>query len=262
MNVVGYWKPNKFKARSLLTAFCAGAPKGSYVYNGIPRKLAQGAAAFYGVTPELMHLWRQAKAERRDWFYIDNAYLDPTREQYYRITKNALQITGEGWGPASRFDALKIAIAPWRISGSHILVCPQSDQFMQYIAGYEGNWADDTVAEIKKRTDRPIVVHTWNRDKRMAYRELPSKLRDCWAVVTWSSAAATTAVLCGVPAIVLGDQSATKAVASTTLDEIENPRMPDNRYEWACCVAQHQFNRMEMRNGHAYRIADAGERPR
>jgi hypothetical protein len=257
--LVGYFKPNKAKAKSLLEAFIAGAPRPSYVHNGVPKQLVPGDVAFYGVTPELVHLWEQAKAEGRTWYYIDNAYLDPCREQYFRITKNALQITGTGFGPPSRFDALKINIEPWRKGGEHILVCPQSDQFMKYLAGYTGNWTEDTIAELRKRTDRKIIVHAWNRDKRMAYRELPVKLRGAHCLVTWSSAAATTAVLCGVPAIVLAEQCATRAVASTTLDEIETPRRPDNRYEWACCLAQHQFNYMEMKNGHAYRIANLGE---
>lgn len=259
--IVGYYKPGKGKAKSLLEAFFEGARQASFICQGVPNQLLPDttAAAFYGVTPELLHLWHQAKAEGRDWYYIDNAYFDPYREQYYRITRNRLQITGEGFGPPSRFDALKIRIAPWRASGSHVLVCPQSETFMRQLAGYKGIWVDDTVSEIKKRTDRKIVVHVWNRDKRMAYRELPVKLRDAHCLVTWSSAAATTAVLIGVPAIVLGDQCCTRPVASTTLDEIENPRRPDNRYEWACCLAQHQFNYLEMRNGFAYRTALAGE---
>lgn len=257
--IVGYWKPGKGKAKSLLDAFIAGAPRPSYVHSGVPKALVPGDVAFYGVQPELVHLWEQAKAEGRTWMYADNAYLDPCREQYFRITKNALQITGTGFGPPSRFDALKINIAPWRTSGSHVLVCPQSDQFMKYLAGYEGNWTEDTVAALEKRTDRKIMVKSWNRDKREWYRELPALLRDCHCLVTWSSASATTAVLMGVPAIVLGDQCCTRPMASTTLDEVENPRRPDNRYEWACCLAQHQFTYAEMKRGHAYRIASMGE---
>ena len=135
--IVGYWKLGKAKAKSLLDAFTQGAchagePNSGVCISGVPKKLMHDSdVAFYGVTPELMHLWQQAKDEGRTWYYIDNAYLDPCREQYFRITKNRLQITGEGFGPPSRFDALKIAISPWRKGGEHILVCPQSEHFMR-----------------------------------------------------------------------------------------------------------------------------------
>ena len=71
MSVVGYPTPNKGKARALLNAFCGGA--GGDVVTEIPKRLLPGAAAFYGVTEATVHLWKQAKAEGRDWYYIDNA---------------------------------------------------------------------------------------------------------------------------------------------------------------------------------------------
>ncbi|MES2018634.1 MAG: hypothetical protein V4484_19260 [Pseudomonadota bacterium] len=249
MNVVGYPTPGKAKARQLLDAFCAGA--GGMVTKRL-EALQPGAAAFYGVVPATKPLWDAARAQGRDTFYMDNAYFDPTREVYFRVAKNSLQHSGLGVSDGKRFAALKIDIKPWRRAGRHVLICPQSDQFMRDVIEYPGSWLADTLASLRKLTDRELRVRAWTGHKREWFRTLPDDLRDCWALVTYSSASAVSAMLAGIPAICSPSDCISSSMAGR-FDQIETPPMPDNRREWAEVVADNQWTLDEMRQGMTWR---------
>lgn len=252
---VGYPTPGKVKARNLLEAFCGGA--GGTVVERIPDRLRPGAAAFYGVTAATRHLWLQARAEGRDWYYLDNAYFDPTREVYFRVARNRLQHRGTGDSTGVRFASLRIGIRPWRAPGRHVLLCPQSDPFMEICAEYPGRWARDTLTALKRVTDRELRVRPWHPDKRAWYRSLPEDLRDCACVVTYSSASAITAMLAGVPAIVTADDAIAAAIAGRDLAQVNDPPRPDNREEFCRVVADNQWTLDEMRSGLAWRMLHA-----
>lgn len=247
--VIGYPTPGKAKARLLLDAFCAGA--GGKVAKDI--RLQPGAAAFYGVVTATLPIWQQAKREGREVYYLDNAYFDSTRQVYFRATLNGLQHTGLGQSDGKRFARLNIPIRPWRRSGSHIVICPQSDSFMREVAGYPGNWLEDTLKLLRERTDRELRVRPWNGNKAAWYATLPDDLKDCWAVVTYSSASAITAMLSGVPAICTAEDCISRSMAGL-VDDIELPPMPDCRLEWAQVVADQQWTTEEMRTGLAWRM--------
>lgn len=253
MSVVGYPTPGKEKARLILDAFCAGA--GGKVSRDTVR-LLPGPAGFYGVVAATKHLYDQARAEGREVVYLDNAYTDPQREVYFRATRNRLQHPGTGRSDGKRFAALDIPILPWRTGGSHVLLCPQSEQFMRDVVGYPGNWLDDTLAALKKYTQRPLRVRPWTGNKREWYRTLPADLRDCWALVTFSSASAITAMLAGVPSICTAEDCIARPLAGR-LEQIEAPPRPDNRREWAGVVADNQWRLDEMRDGTAWRMLNA-----
>lgn len=248
--IVGYPTPGKDKARLLLKAFCGGA--GGSVAPDLSR-LRPGAAAFYGVVPATKPLYEQARDDGRDVVYLDNAYFDQTREVYFRATLNRLQHDGEGESDGKRFDALRLDIKPWRTTGSHIVICPQSDQFMRDVIEYPGNWLHDTLKALRQLTDRELRVRPWQGNKREWYRTLPDDLADCWALVTYSSASAVTAILSGVPAICTAEDTIARTMAGT-LAQIEAPPMPDNRREWASIVADNQWTIDEMRSGLAWRM--------
>lgn len=250
----GYPTPGKAKARMILDAFCAGA-NGSVAES--LTQLLPGPAAFYGVVAETKHLWTQAKAEGRDVIYIDNAMFDATREVYFRATKNRLQHSGLGYSDCKRFDALNLEIKPWRRVGTHVLICPQSDQFMRDVVGYPGSWLKDTVDALERLTDRPLRIRPWTGNKRTWYQSLPEDLKDCWALVTFSSASAITAMLSGIPAIVTADDCVSAPMAGK-LGQVERPPMPESRREWAGLVADNQWSLGEMRAGLAWRMLNNG----
>jgi hypothetical protein len=253
--IVGYPTPGKGKAKMLLDAFCAGA--GGKVVKDVTR-LQDGGAAFYGVVPATKPVYDQAKAIGRDVYYLDNAYFDSTREVYFRATKNRLQHAGAGQSDGKRFDALKLpSIKPWRTSGRHVLICPQSDPFMRDVIEYRGAWLADTLAALRKVTDRELRVRPWTGNKKEWYRTLPADLVDCWALVTYSSASSVTAILAGVPAICTGDDSiANRGLGAGSIADIERPPMLEGRREWASVIADNQWTVEEMRSGLAWRMCN------
>lgn len=248
--VVGYPTPGKEKAKRLLDAFCAGVPGASVARNVPPELPPDAAPAFYGVVPETAHLWEQAKREGRDWYYIDNAYFDPCRERYFRITRNRLQHSGDlDDTDGKRWAALGLDIAAWKPPGKHIVVCPASDQFMRIAAGYPGNWRDDVLAELRKYTDRELRFRPWMANKGLAFKTLPDDLADAWALVTYTSAAAITALRYGVPVFVTAEDCISRPMARTDLAQIEDPYYPEYRERWAMVVADNQWTVDEMRAG-------------
>lgn len=256
--VVCYMVPGKPKSEMMCRAFASGvrANGGHAVLCDQSSTLLPGAAAFYGVRPHQKHLLDQCMEEGRDWYYIDNAYFDPTRQVYFRITRNRLQHVGEGESDGARFAALKLSYELGSQQGKHILLCPQSDEFMDLFCPQGKDWTRRTVDILREHTDREIRVRKWQADKREWYRTLPEDLEDCHALVTFSSASAITAMMHGVPAFVTAEDSICRPVANTDLTLIESPRMPSAVVlrAWMELVADQQFTVSEIQTGLAWRM--------
>src|SRR5690606_38444916 len=170
----------------------------------------------------------------------------------------ALQHSGGGQSDGKRFKALGVEIKPWRASGSHVVVCPQSDHFMRVIAGYPGKWRDEVVAALRQVTDREIRVREWSANKGALSATLEADLVGAHALVTWSSAAAVTAILAGVPVIAMG-QCAASTMSAAAIDDLENLPMRDDRERWASVLADNEWSLDEFRAGVAWRSLNAEE---
>lgn len=241
-SVTCYPQPGKGKALEVCRAFAEGCGANGIearVVEQTPRALLPGAAAFYGVRPHWAHLWTQAKAEGREWFYIDNGYLGRGE---FRVARNAVQ-AAQCRPDFERLAKHGIGLAKWRSSGSHVLVCLQSDEFMTTVAGFTG----DIAQAVRDQTDRPVRVR-----RKYDPRPLAADLADCWCVVTWASNCAVEAIIAGIPAIVLGE-SAAAPMAGDGLDQIEAPPTPDGREEWAASLAASQWSLEEIRRGDCWR---------
>lgn len=253
-SVTCYPQPGKPKSRALLSAFAAGA--GGRVVDDA-RALDPGPAAFYGVVG-LEALYRTARAG--EWYYLDNAYFDCARGTHYRVGVNALQASGADGRPAwERFVRLWPGLKGWRLRGSKVLVCPQSDWYLREVAGYAGGqaqWLELVQAKIRAHTARTIHVRNWDRDKARAAGGFAQDLEDAWCVVVHSSAAANEALLQGVPVFCTGPCAAL-AMGSSDLSQIESPRRPENRAEWAARLAGLQWTVDELRDGTAWRTLHA-----
>jgi len=223
----------KQKAVDICNAFIAGAPRS-----------AEGQV-FYGVNDSNRAAW-----ESGGW-YIDNSYFDSCRQRYFRVTKDAIQHSGLGRSDGRRFKALGIAIKPWR-DGSHIVVVQQSESFMRNVAAYYSDYVADVIVKLADLTDRSLLVRLWTANKHSAGASLQEDLRGAHALVTYSSAAAVTALLDGVP-VAVSRMSAAYPMAGS-IDDIEHLPRPDNREEWASVLADNQFTIEEMRDGTAWRM--------
>lgn len=199
------------------------------------------------------------RARGRDFYYIDTGYFgNPVKGKlYHRITRNDVQYFGPIMDrPDDRLAQTGIGFKKFR-PGQNILLAPPSQKLlMMYDINLE-TWLNNTIEEIKKYTDRPIVIRKkQSRAVRMTEDTMEMALaQDVHCLVTFSSIAAGEALLLGKPAITLGPNAAAP-LCSQSLSEIECLNVPtvDEVRAWAANLAYNQFTEAEMRNGTAWRI--------
>jgi len=244
MALTCYPVPGKEKSKVICHAFVAGAPKHAT------------GAVFFGTEGVMQHFQR---AKSGTWWYVDNSYTDAHRGQYFRVTKNALQIDPRGkTSTGERFAQQRIVVMPEQATDPHglVLVIPQSDDFMKSTLGRKGDWTSETVAKLKSFgvPAHEIRVRPWLRDKKKAYVELHEELVSARLVVTWSSASAITALLRGFPAISESGAARWLTGPLDTLNVLE-PSLPSlvDRATFACVLADNQFTLDEFRDGTAWR---------
>lgn len=183
-----------------------------------------------------------------DVIVAENAYLglDRANRQRYAIAKHGHNGSG-CWpiGDGERWAALGIELKPWRATGAHVLVCPNRS-FGRPDMVMDSEWATKTARELRRYTDRPIVVrpHPGNGPPKVP---LLDALADAWAVVIWTSSAGCEALVQGIPVFamgphwVLGGRTSTLGANSFPhggLKSIDNPALPDrqtamHRLAWA-----------------------------
>lgn len=206
--------------------------------------LLAGDVALFG-HPTLEPLLKEAKEQGRNWFYGDHAFFG--RGQFYRCSRNEYQFDGlSGDDDTARFGRFGIPIRDWRKTGSHVLLCPNSADFMRRFGA--PNWVDETVRELRRYTDRPLRVR-WKYDT----RPIRLDLADCWAVVTFTSNAGVDAALAGIP-VLATMPCAALSMGSGDLSKIEQPVMPGGRDRWAARLANHQWSLHEMARGDLWRV--------
>lgn len=201
----------------------------------------------------------KAIEDGRDFYYIDTGYFgnDKTKH-YHRITKNALQFNLPLWKecPADRFMKTGTEIRR-STPGKNILLCPPSQKALTYWNVDLQEWLENTTEEIKKYTDRPIVIREkQKRHVRTNEDTIEMALsRDVHCLVTYNSIAAVEALILGKPVFVMGPNAA-EPLANTDLSKIEKPVMPavEMVRKLCCNLAYGQFTPGEMIDGTAWSI--------
>ena len=197
-------------------------------------------------------------ANGRTFYYIDNGYFgNHYSKTWFRIIKSHVHdVRSILPRDRSRLDRCQFTVLP-RKQGSKILLAPPSIKSFSIWDINQDQWIENTVAEIKKHTNRPIEIREKRaRWERFATDTIEEALADdVHCLVTYNSVAAVEAVMQGVPAICLGPNAAA-TVCSTDLSEIENPKFPDDdiREAWLRHLSYSQFSFTEMSDGTAWRI--------
>ena len=194
----------------------------------------------------------------RDFYYIDTGYFGNGKKKlYHRITCNDVQNVG----PVISRPRDRLAATGWQpkkfTRGSKILLAPPSQKLLNLYDINLDTWLESVQAEINAYTDREVVVRRkQSRSVRVNTDTMEMALSDdIHCLITFSSIAATEALLFGKPAITLGPNAA-QSLCSRSVSAIENLNIPtmDEVEEWAAHLAYCQFTEQDMRNGTAWRI--------
>jgi hypothetical protein len=163
---------------------------------------------------------------------------------------------------------LGITLRPYRTNGNHILICLQRNGGWSMRGLSTINWMNQTIAEIRKYSNRPIVVRAHPGDKKIKQmlrvnhpnvtlsisERLLDDLQNAWATVVYNSSPSVASLIEGVPTFLtdpLPNHSQTYGIANTDLSKLENPLMPD-RQGWVERLSMCHWNFEELRSGDAW----------
>jgi hypothetical protein len=177
------------------------------------------------------------------------------------------------FGPTNNNDdrrrLLGLSLTPWRTHGEYILICGQHDKSLQWQnMPRMSQWLINTVDELRKHTDRPILFRPHPRcplphiekEFKNVYRQEPKHVSgtyddfdmqfdNIWATISHSSNPGIHSVISGVPSFV-SNSSLAYDVANDIdfLCSIENPLMLD-RTQWLNDYAWTEFTVEEISQG-------------
>ena len=195
--------------------------------------------------------------------------------------------------PSDRWERIKqqqrLEVLPWRKSGTHILIPLQKNndsvvQTMMDRYGSMRNWLNTTIQEIRKYSDRPILIRpslktnvlSWSDAIRLpgvtlstTYKDNPSpdgtkftrnieggpglltELADAWAVVGYNTSTLFESITDGIPTVSL-DPDALTGPCSMPLELLENPPMDIDRTQWLYDMAYISWTMDELQQGVAW----------
>lgn len=162
---------------------------------------------------------------------------------------------------------LNITVKDWRLTGNHILICLQRNGGWSMKGLDVMDWLNETVKEIRKYSDRPIIVRAHpgdknarrylKRDQRWKISDSESILQDlenAWATITYNSSPSVVSAIQGIPVFVTDPHPLTSQaydVANTRLKLIETPGTFD-RIQWLNKLSMCHWNFEELSNGTAW----------
>ena len=166
---------------------------------------------------------------------------------------------------------LNLSLKPWSTNKETILICCQRDGGWSMDGQQLMPWLVKTIMEIKKHSDRKIVVRFHPGDRHSSNHRaslLKYKLQNVFVttnesiltdfemahvVVNYNSSPAVAAAIEGVPVFVLDpERSQAKDIANTDISKIENPILYD-RNVWIQKLAQMHWTSNELTDGTAWR---------
>lgn len=234
-------------------------------------KVEADAAVFYGMAGNLGRIFDDYRAAGKPVVYIDLGYWGRRQngtsigrwKGYHKISVNSRHPTAyfqKFKHGSERAERLGVTLSPWRARGKHILVAGMGAK----AARFEGlgllEWEKATVAELRQRTDRPIVFrpkpncsfsHPIEGSRfSPGTQPLADVLADCHAVVTHHSNVAVEALVAGVPTFCWGGVATPLSLQD--LRQIEEPALPDARQRWLNDVTFCQWSVLEMTEGAAW----------
>jgi hypothetical protein len=168
------------------------------------------------------------------------------------------------WNQFSKWHGVELK--PWRTTGKHILVLAQRPKGFNMFTDQD-EWLANTIATIRKHTQRPIMVRMHPGDgtrfkqieklqKRYGnsitiseHENIKDALVDCWCSVGYASTPNVVSAIEGVPVYVEEPQKSwAKDICFTDLSQIETPPTPDRKV-WADKIANIHWSNSEVKSG-------------
>jgi hypothetical protein len=169
---------------------------------------------------------------------------------------------------------LNVPLRDYRKNGNHILLCLQRNGGWSMGSYDVVDWTARTINEVRKYTDREIVIRAHPGDKGAAQYlspqslmaklgslnnvrlsnspDLVGDLKRCWAVVNHNSSPAVGAAVEGYPVFVTDpERSQCREIAITDLSLIEHPPL-NERQQWAERLAMFHWNFDEITSGECW----------
>lgn len=169
----------------------------------------------------------------------------------------------------TRWPLFKKEFSEWKQTGNVIVVCGQHDASHQWHGlPRMQKWLEQQIIEIRKQSDRPILIRPHPRNTinfdvskysntRLAHprrdyatyddTDFKKILKSTWAVVNHSSNPAIESVVNGIPVFV-SESSLCYDVGNHGYQDINRPAMP-NRVQWANKLAYTEWFTDEIREG-------------
>ena len=161
---------------------------------------------------------------------------------------------------------LNLNLKDWKRNGNHILLACQRNGGWS-MGGYDVvEWIENTTQELRKYTDRPIIVRGHPGDRRAnqylnkgrynvsSAEKISQDFRNAWATVTYNSSPGVASAIEGIPVFVTDPNpkmSQACEVANTDLSQIENPKNFE-RQKWIEKLSMCHWKFEELSNGSAW----------
>lgn len=200
--------------------------------------------------------------KRKRVVIIDTGYVK--RDDYYMVGFDGLNGRADfnnQNSPEDRWRALSVALEPWRAgSGETIVVAGQIPWDASVQHSDHLGWCRSTIAQLNKRTNRPIVFRPHPLAHGVNYGALPCEistrplaedLANAYAVVTYNSNVGVDATIAGIPAFAFDEGSMIWRVCNRDFAGLIDPINPAREW-WAADLAYAQWNLDEMKEGQAW----------
>jgi len=240
---------NQHKTEVIGNAFAQGC--GAKV-----EKNPKSAAGKFICTLGVMYGTAKYLKEAKDFLYIDHGYLGKGSPAlfngYYRIVYNSILHDiknirrDHSW---EKFEKFNRPLQPWKKHGSHIIIAPPTTlphknniaPMSKFLGLNPDQWLKDTIAEIKKYSDRKIIICT-----KCGSIKLQDVLPNAWTLVTDHSNAQVDALIAGIPVITTSPMRK----IGTIRDNIESPIY---ERDFLKDLVHYQWTVSEMKSGQAWK---------
>lgn len=190
----------------------------------------------------------------------------PTTGQYFDN-----EIDPKRWQQISNDTGIKLEDT--KLGGGHILICAQRDGGWSMGKVNLDTWLLNTCQEIRKHSNRPIVIRLHPSDNQTNRRApqiqrtmmqvknvsvsknklIDQDLNNCWAVVNHNSSSVVGPIIKGYPAFITDPiKSQCAEVAHVGFENIETPQQFD-RQRWLERISMFHWKFSELESGAAWR---------